>query len=106
MIEQILMYMGEHDIFWNFGFTCQRFRAIALEKVKIIDLCESDIELAKEHFNELLQHDDLVKSIRHLWICSDLDDDVREALKLVLQDSREKYILVIDYRLFNNFTSA
>jgi len=106
MVSTVLSYMTEYDIFWNVGFTCQRLRALALKLVKIIDLCESKLKVARKHFNELFEHKDLINSIRHIWICSGLDKNVREALKLVLQDSKDNYnILVIDYRLFNNETS-
>lgn len=106
MITKILWHMSEYDVLWNVGFTCQRLRAIALQMVKIIDLCEAKLDIARNHFNELLKHNEIVQSIRHIWICSDLENDVREALKLVLKDSNEKHnILVIDYRLFNNRTS-
>lgn len=107
MTMHIFSYLSEHEIFWNIGFTCQLLRDMALDTVKIIDLCDSKIDIAKKHFSELLRNENIVQSIRHIWICSDLDEDVREALKQVLKDSREKYnILVIDYRLFNNFTSG
>jgi predicted transport protein len=106
MTSQILNYLPEHEIFWNVGFTCKRLMEMALDTIKIIDLCESHIDQAKINFNEMLKHEDIVQSVRHIWICSDLDQEVRKALKKVLKDSREQYnILVIDYRLLNNCTS-
>lgn len=111
ILGKIGRYLEEYDLFWNFGFTCQRFRDVAIDAVKIIDLCEcqklTNIKIARNHLYRLLKRDELVQSIRHIWICSELDDDIRTALKCVLQDSREKHnILVIDYRLFTNFTSS
>ena len=73
VILHLLKYVPENERFWNFGFTSEALLVLSLKAVTIIDIGEDrQLNSAKRlRLKQILQTDEIAKSIKHLIICSD-----------------------------------